>query len=174
MLIVLDTFLDGRSGYVFAVNPSGTRFDGIVSAQGTDVNSNWDAVWEAHTATDGSGWSAEIRIPIKSIGFKPGLSSWGLNIERRVQRLQETSRWSGATQDYEIYQTSQAGLLTNLPNFDLGMGLSIRPAVTGRRPEGCRRGQHVYPRHQPRPDPEARRQSARLADGQYRLRRDRG
>jgi hypothetical protein len=129
VLFVLDTFLDGRSGYVFAVNPSGTRFDGLVSAQGTDVNSNWDAVWDARTATDGSGWSAEIRIPIKSIGFKPGLSSWGLNIERRVQRLQESSRWSGATQDYEIYQTSQAGLLTNLPNFDLGMGLSIRPAV---------------------------------------------
>ena len=131
VLIVLDTFLDGRTGYVFAVNPSGTRFDGLVSAQGTDVNSNWDAVWEARTATDASGWSAEIRIPIKSIGFKKGLSNWGLNIERRVERLQETSRWSGATQDYEIYQMTQAGLLTNLPNFDLGMGLSIRPALTG-------------------------------------------
>jgi uncharacterized cupredoxin-like copper-binding protein len=129
VLIVLDTFLDGRSGYVFAVNPSGTRFDGIVSAQGTDVNSNWDAVWDARTATDASGWSAEIRIPIKSLGFQGGLSTWGMNIERRVQRLQETSRWSGATQDYEIYQTSRAGLLTNLPNFDLGKGLSIRPAI---------------------------------------------
>ena len=67
--IVLDTFRDGRSGYVFAVNPSGTRFDGLVTAQGTDVNSNWDAVWEARTARDSNGWSAEIRIPIKSIGF---------------------------------------------------------------------------------------------------------
>ncbi|RPH61168.1 MAG: hypothetical protein EHM89_07695, partial [Acidobacteria bacterium] len=65
VLLVLDTFLDGRSGYVFAVNPSGTRFDGLVSAQGTDVNSNWDAVWEARTAQNGTGWSTEIRIPIK-------------------------------------------------------------------------------------------------------------
>jgi hypothetical protein len=131
VLVVLDTFLDGRTGYVFAVNPSGTRFDGLVSAQGTDVNSNWDAVWEARTVQDANGWSAEIRIPIKSIGFKPGLSSWGLNIERRVERLQETSRWSGASQDYEIFQMSRAGLLTNVPNFDLGLGLSIRPAITG-------------------------------------------
>ncbi len=131
VVIVLDTFQDGRSGYVFAVNPSGTRFDGLVSAQGTDVNSNWDAVWEARTAVGDTGWSAEIRIPIKSIGFKPGLTSWGLNIERRVERLQETSRWSGATQDYEIFQTSQAGMLTNVPAFDLGKGLSIRPALTG-------------------------------------------
>ena len=132
VLIVLDTFLDGRSGYVFAVNPSGTRFDGLVSAQGTDVNSNWDAVWEARTTQNGTGWSTEIRIPIKSLGYKPGLTSWGLNIERRVQRLQETSRWSAVSQDYEIFQTSRAGLLTNLPNFDAGLGLSIRPAISGR------------------------------------------
>jgi hypothetical protein len=132
IVIVLDTFLDGRSGYVFAVNPSGTRFDGLVSAQGTDVNSNWDAVWEARTAQNGTGWSTEIRIPIKSLGYKPGLTSWGLNIERRVQRLQETSRWSAVSQDYEIFQTSRAGLLTNLPNFDAGLGLSIRPAISGR------------------------------------------
>jgi len=115
---------------VFAVNPSGTRFDGLVTQQGTDVNSNWDAVWEARTAHDNSGWSAEIRIPIKSIGFKTGLSSWGLNVERRVERLQETSRWAGATLDYEIFQMSQAGLLTELPPFDVGLGLSIRPAIT--------------------------------------------
>jgi Domain of unknown function (DUF5916) len=132
VLVVLDTFLDGRSGYVFAVNPSGTRFDGLVSAQGTDVNSNWDAVWEARTVQNGTGWSTEIRIPIKSLGYKPGLTSWGLNIERRVQRLQETSRWSAVSQDYEIFQTSRAGLLTNLPNFDAGLGLSIRPAISGR------------------------------------------
>lgn len=128
--IVLDTFLDERSGYVFAVNPSGTRFDGLITKQGTDVNSNWDAVWEARTARDSSGWSAEIRISNKSIGFKPGLTRWGLNVERRVERLQETSRWAGATQDYEIFQMSRAGLLTELPQFDGGLGLSIRPAIT--------------------------------------------
>jgi uncharacterized protein DUF5916 len=128
--IVLDTFRDERSGYVFAVNPSGTRFDGLVTKQGSDVNSNWDAVWEARTAQDGNGWSAEIRLPIKSIGFKPGLSSWGLNVERRVERLQETSRWAGATNDYEIYQMSRAGLLTELPALDVGLGLSVRPAIT--------------------------------------------
>jgi hypothetical protein len=43
--------------------------------------------------------------------------------------LQETSRWSGASINYSIFQTSRAGLLTGLPTFDLGVGLSIRPAV---------------------------------------------
>jgi hypothetical protein len=137
ILIVLDPFLDGRSGYVFAVNPSGARFDGLVSAQGEEVNSNWDAVWDAKAWRDNKGWSAEIRIPIKSLSFKKGLRSWGFNVQRRVQRLQETSRWSGASQDYEIYQTSRAGLLSGLPKFDFGLGLSVRPAAVGStdRPE---------------------------------------
>ncbi|HSF18745.1 MAG TPA: DUF5916 domain-containing protein [Vicinamibacteria bacterium] len=128
--IVLDTFLDNRTGYVFAVNPNAARFDGLVISQGEDVNSDWDAVWEAKTSRDEEGWTAEIRIPIKSIGYRKGLANWGFNLERRVQRLQETSRWSGASQDYEVAQTSRAGLLTELPNFDFGLGLSIRPAIT--------------------------------------------
>ena len=132
LTLVLDTFLDGRSGYLFAVNPSGARFDGLVTAHGEDVNSQWDAIWEAKTTRDSAGWYAEIRIPATSLGFKNGLATWGFNVQRRVQRLQETSRWSGASRDYEVTQTSRAGLLAHLPRFDLGAGVTIRPAVVGR------------------------------------------
>jgi hypothetical protein len=136
LIVLLDTFQDERSGYVFGVNPSGARLDGIVIEGGDDINPNWDAVWEARTSRDAEGWSAEIRIPVKSLSFKKGLTSWGFNVQRRVQRLQETSRWSGAKQDYELYQSSRSGLLTELAAFDLGVGLTIRPAVISdsRRP----------------------------------------
>jgi len=132
VVIVFDTFQDGRSGYVFSVNPNGARSDGLVIEQGEDVNGEWDTIWEAKTSRDDAGWSAEIRIPIKSLSFKKDLTEWGFNVQRRVQRLQETSRWSSAKRDYEIYQTSRAGILTDLPKFDLGVGLSIRPALVGR------------------------------------------
>jgi len=137
VLIVLDPFQDGRSGYVFAVNPNGARFDGLVSERGEEVNTDWDGIWEAATWRDSTGWSVEIRIPIKTLSFKPDLAGWGFNVQRRVQRLLETSRWAGANRDYEIYQTSHAGLLTDLPAFNLGLGLSIRPGIVGNanRPE---------------------------------------
>src|SRR5204863_9222239 len=128
--IVLDTYLDGRSGYVFAVNPSGSRYDALVN-QGGDENSSWDAIWEAATARTATGWSAEFLIPLKSLLFRPGLTQWGLNVQRRIQRLQETDRWASADHDLSVTQTSRAGLLTNLPLFGLGAGLSIRPSVTG-------------------------------------------
>jgi uncharacterized protein DUF5916 len=139
IVIILDPFQDGRSGYVFAVNPDGSRFDGLISAEGEDVNSNWDTSWEARTARDDRGWSVELRIPIQSISFKPGLTSWGYNVERNVQRWQEISRWSGASQDIEVYQTGRAGLLTDLPRFSQGRGLTIRPSLIGNltRPEAA-------------------------------------
>ena len=129
VLLVLDTFGDERSGYVFAVNPTGSRFDGLVTAAGDDVNSNWNTVWEARTSIDATGWSAEIRLPIKSLSFKKELDHWGFNVERRVQRLQENSRWSGAKRDFEIFQMAKAGVLTDLPGFDFGLGLAVRPGL---------------------------------------------
>jgi len=129
--LVLDTFLDGRSGYVFAVNPSGARYDALVSGQGGGEDKSWDGVWEARTARDSACWSAEIRIPARSLSFRVGLDRWGLNVERRIQALQETDRWSGASRDYKVSQTSHAGTLAQVPAFDLGHGLSVRPAFSG-------------------------------------------
>ncbi|MGQ0704232.1 MAG: DUF5916 domain-containing protein [Gemmatimonadales bacterium] len=129
--LVLDPFLDGRSGYVFAINPGGARYDALVANRGEGENSEWDAIWEAETARTPEGWSAEIRIPIRSLIFKEGLEAWGFNIERRVQRLQETSRWATPRRDFKVTHIARAGLLTGLPRFGLGMGLSVRPAATG-------------------------------------------
>lgn len=128
--VVLDTYLDGRSGYVFIVSPNGARYDALIANQGEGENSNWDAVWEAATTRTSTGWAAELRIPVKSLLFRGGLTEWGFNVERRVQRLQETDRWASPNRDTKVNMTSRAGLLTGLPAFDLGLGLSVRPSGT--------------------------------------------
>ncbi len=128
--VVLGPFMDGRSGYVFAVNPSGARYDGLINPGGENDNPDWDGIWEAATARLSNGWSVEIRIPAQSLGFKPGLHEWHFNVQRRIQRLLETDRWAFAARQYQVTQTSRAGLLTDLPDFSLGLGLSVRPAIT--------------------------------------------
>ena len=128
--LVLDTFRDGRSGYVFAVNANGARYDALVSNNGESENSNWDAAWQASTARTASGWTAEIWIPVRSVLFRRGLTEWGFNVQRRIQAQQETDRWANPSKDIKVTQTSRAGLLTDLPRFDLGIGISVRPAIT--------------------------------------------
>jgi hypothetical protein len=130
LTVVIDPFLDGRSGYVFSVNPRGARFDALVSDRGGDEDERWDGIWEAATHLGEFGWSVEIRIPVQTIDFTPGLDQWGFNVERRVERLQEVSRWASPTRDIKVTQTSRAGLLTGLPAFSTGLGLTVRPATT--------------------------------------------
>ena len=127
--LVIDPFLDGQSGIIFAVNPSGARYDALVSNRGESENDDWDAIWEARTSIDDQGWSAEIKLPIQSISFKKGLKQWGFNMERRIQRFQETIRWTNIRRDQWFIQTSRAGLLTNLPAFTYGVGLNVRPSL---------------------------------------------
>jgi hypothetical protein len=129
--IVIDPFGDGRSGYVFAVNPSGARYDGLINPGGENDNAEWDGIWQAGTARLPNGWSAEIRIPLQTLAFKPGLHEWHFNVQRRIQRRLEIDRWASPARQYQITQTSRAGLLTGLPDFDLGLGLSVRPAISG-------------------------------------------
>jgi hypothetical protein len=128
--ILLDPFLDGQSGFVFAVNPAGARYDALVADQGLGENASWDAVWEARTTVTDSGWTAELRIPIQSLTFSSGAETWGFNVERRVQRLLEVSRWASPSRLAPLTQTRRAGQITDLPTFDSGWGLTVRPAVT--------------------------------------------
>ena len=129
--IVFDTYLDGRSGYVFAVNANGARYDALVANQGESESPDWDGVWEAAVSRDDRGWSVEIAIPLKTLMFRPDLTEWGFNVQRRIQPLIETDRWSSPGRQFLITHVNRAGLLTGLPRFQLGRGLSIRPAVAG-------------------------------------------
>lgn len=127
--LVFDTYRDGRSGYVFAVNPNGARYDALIANQGEGENANWDAAWEAATARSASGWSAEVRIPLRSLQFRAGLREWGFNVQRRIQRLQETDRWASPERNFKVTQSFRAGRLTDVPDFTLGIGLSVRPSL---------------------------------------------
>ena len=127
--IVIDPFLDGQSGYIFAVNANGARYDALVANRGESENSNWDAIWNAVPMINDDGWSVEIIIPIQSINFRKGLDTWGFNVERRIQRNLETIRWANVKRDQWFIQTSRAGYLTGLPDFSYGLGINIRPSL---------------------------------------------
>ncbi len=128
--LILDTYRDGRNGYIFSINPFGARYDALVSFNGEFENPNWDGAWDAKTQINEEYWSAEIRIPVSTLTFRRGLDSWGFNIQRRIQRYLEVNRWTAISRDYTLGQTIHAaGLLNELPEFNLGIGLT--PTVSG-------------------------------------------
>ena len=130
--IIFDTYKDGRNGYIFAINPFAARYDALVARNGESENPNWDGAWDARTQSGKDSWTAEIQIPVSTLTFKKGLNSWGFNFERRIQRLLEVNRWTAISRDYKIGQTIHAGILTDLPRFNLGIGMTPKASLVGK------------------------------------------
>lgn len=129
--IVLDPFFDHRNGFFFEVNPAGARSDGQVSNNAERLTLEWDGIWNAATRTMEDGWIAEIEIPFKTLRFTPGQTTWGLNIERQIKRRQEIDRWTAARQNIWIGNLSAAGQLQGLDGVRQGLGLDVRPYMSG-------------------------------------------
>src|SRR5262245_1384817 len=125
--VVLDTFEDHRNGYLFEMNPAGSKFDALIGSNGADVNVAWDAIWEERASIDSEGWVLELAIPFKSLAFRPGLTSWGLNVQRVIKRRLESDRWASPRRNLSVRQTSEAGTLEGLEGIQQGIGLDVVP-----------------------------------------------
>jgi hypothetical protein len=91
--IVFDTYHDHTGRTVFNINPSGVKFDAGQASAYSDPS--WDPVWTAETRIDSLGWTAEMRIPFSQLRFpRDSVQTWGMQVWRYVQRLNETSMWS--------------------------------------------------------------------------------
>ena len=129
--LILDTFADRRNGFVFAVNAAGAKSDAQIANEGRDVNTSWDAVWSVATRSGADGWSAEIRIPFKTLRFERGTGKiWGANFSRRIRRKNEIDYWSPVPRVYNLYRSSLGGTLTGLPDASQGRNLRLKPFVT--------------------------------------------
>lgn len=93
LTITFDTFLDHQGQTRFSVNPAGVRGDAYGPA-GSNPNSSWDPVWSVETRVDAEGWTAEIAIPFHQLRFDRDGHRWGLQIERELNRRNETAMWS--------------------------------------------------------------------------------
>ncbi len=129
--VVLDTFGDGRSGYVFRINAAGAREDGLITNP-EDASYDWDGIWDTAVHINDVGWTAEIVIPAQTLRFTPGQDQWGLELQRYIPRDLLTLRWAGTTLDAKLYDVRRAGILAGMAGFHQGMGLSVSPYALGR------------------------------------------
>jgi hypothetical protein len=89
---VFDTFLDRRNAVIFLVTPIGGFSDVAVTNEGAGVNPDWNVVWDSRTSRFDGGWIVEMRIPFRSLRYRPGDNqSWGLQLRRIIRRRNEAS-----------------------------------------------------------------------------------
>jgi len=121
----IDTFLDGRTGYYFEMNPSGLMADALMGLNGD--NREWDGIWNARVRRSEIGWTLEIEIPFRTLNFNPDNDTWGINFQRVVRRKNEQSIWTGWARNQGVRRMNNAGLLTGVRDVTQGHGLDIKP-----------------------------------------------
>jgi hypothetical protein len=137
--VVLDSYHDRRSGYRFSVNPRGVKLDTYHFDDGSE-DDGWDAVWDVATHVDSAGWTAEFRIPLSQLRFRPGADEqvWGLQFGRDVARRDEQSVWR-AMSPSEPGFASRFGTLSGLRGLRSPRRLELLPytvASVTREPGG--------------------------------------
>ena len=138
--LILDTFNDSRNGYMFVTTPLGAKLEQQISEEGegnnraglvnSNVNRNWDGVWEVATRITDDGWTAEIAIPLTTIRFADASEqSWGVNFMRNIRRKNEQVFWAPIPKAYTLTRVSMAGALVGLQSLSHGMDLKLKPYV---------------------------------------------
>ena len=120
--VIIDGMLDRQNGLIFGTNPVGMEYDAQVVKEGASgafgssgFNLNWDASWSVKAQISEIGWSAEMRIPFKSLRYGKGENQvWGINFQRNIRRNNEIAYWAPLSRQRNLNRVSEAGTITGI------------------------------------------------------------
>jgi|GEM_PF-9104 len=127
--VMIDSFFDRQTGFVFSTNVSGVQSDGVLSQGGSVYDITWDAVWQVETKQGPWGWSAEFVIPWSALRFserREGVYTWGINFRRYISRKRETIEWVMVPRS-ERYSIPFWGTIRGIQDIHAPLHLEIAP-----------------------------------------------
>jgi hypothetical protein len=112
VVLTLSPFADGQNGFSFGVTPQNAQREGSVeNGGGFGVSTAWDQIWYSATRITRDTWFAEFEIPLKSLRFPEGLSTWRFNVARSDFRNNEVSTWVKVPRMFNISALIFSGTL---------------------------------------------------------------
>ena len=129
--VYLDPYHDRTTGYAFKVNPLGVQQDVYVYNDG-EMDTDWDAVWQAETSRDANGWYAEIRIPFSAIRYRSAPEmTWGIDVWRYMHGRGQDTAWKTWSRDVSGF-VSRFGNVTGIRGIHAPRQLEFLPYVLQR------------------------------------------
>jgi hypothetical protein len=133
--LLIDSFDDRRSAFLFGTNPNGVMWDAQFSGV-DDLNENWNGIWEVGVSRDSTGWTAEFRIPFRTLRFHAGGDTqFGFNVRRFIRRKNEEDLWRSYGRAQGLYHLDNEGAITELTDLQRPHGLELSPYALGQAVE---------------------------------------
>jgi hypothetical protein len=109
--IMVDSYHDRRSGFEFAVSPSGVKRD-YAMYNDSQEDDTWDGIWDVGTRIDSLGWTAEFKVPFSQLRYANMKDHvFGLGVWRDIERYKERVSWP-------IYHTTTGGISSQFALLD--------------------------------------------------------
>ena len=125
--ILIDSYHDLRTAFLFTVTAAGVRGDEIITDNGQNFDDSWNPIWSTKALIDDEGWSAEMKIPISQLRFNSdSVQVWGLNVTRNYFKKNELSAWDRIPVGSAGW-VSEAGELHGLQNINPQKQIEIQP-----------------------------------------------
>jgi Domain of unknown function (DUF5916)/Carbohydrate family 9 binding domain-like len=125
--LMIDPFLDRRTGYAFTINPYGVQLDWTVVDD--DWSNAWDGVWDSATSRTANGFSVEMRIPFRTLRFSGApLQDWGIGLGFFSGLRKQYDKWPPMSQDRGT-MFAQLGTLQGLQNIQPSRNLDVTPTM---------------------------------------------
>jgi len=130
LYMVIDSYLDRRSGFWFGINPVGSIGDGTVSND-NNFDDAWDGIWDGKGRINENGWSSEVKIPFSQLRFnKADEYIMGIGLGRRIHRKEEMDFFTFIARD-ESGMVSHFATLKGIKNIQPSKRLEMTPYATG-------------------------------------------
>ena len=131
--VMIDSYHDHQTAFVFSANVSGVQSDGVLSQDGNVYDITWDAVWKVSTRRTSQGWAAVFEIPYNAIRFavrEDNVHEWGINFRRYISRKKETDEWVMVPRS-EHLQIARWGTVDGIRDITPPLHLELLPYVSG-------------------------------------------
>lgn len=130
-LLFMDPFDDQTNGFSFGANAAGAQWDGTMY-EGGKVDLSWDNKWTSVVKNYADRWIFEAAIPFKTIRYKKGIKTWGINFSRLDIIIAEKSSWAPVPRQFPTASLAYTGSLRweEAPP-EAGANISVIPYVLG-------------------------------------------
>ena len=124
-----DVAHDKRTSINLGVNFAGAQVDGIGLNNGRQFRREFDAVWDAQSAMDGSTWVVEYKIPYAALGLTSDPDRiLGFNVSRDHNARNATYDWTLIAPELGPSAASEYGALVGIQDVGLdGHPVRISP-----------------------------------------------
>lgn len=126
----IDTYADLKQAFEMYVNPKGIQGDLLWTPDNED--SNYDIIYDSEAKIYKDKWTAEFRIPFKSLRFPDKKEqTWRIHLLRnRPRGARQEIYWASVSRDDPNFM-GQSGFLKGIKNVKRGTDIQFLPYVLG-------------------------------------------